>query len=284
MASAIKGTFLIDAHVHCHQCFAQSEFLDHAWRSCSQAARELDVSGRAIGWLLFAALPDDHYFEALRTGQIADAGQIAGAKWRVVPTAEKASLVTRQDDGQTLILIAGRQMTTKEGLEVLGLGTTGTFADGQSLTATVAAVRDEGAIAVVPWGFGKWWSRRGRLVSRFVDSTDEGGVFLGDNGGRPAGFSPPRQFAEAARRGIFVLPGSDPLPLPTEAQRVARYGLVLEGAVDAERPVAGLFRLFAGLDQQPPTFGRLPGLGACLAKQSTMQWRKLPAAPMTQRQ
>jgi hypothetical protein len=94
------------------------------------------------------------------------------------------------------------------------------------------------------------------------------------NAGRPALLPPPRQFAQGAGRGLLVLPGSDPLPLSAEAGSVARYGLVLEGAVDADRPGAGLLHLLARLRQQPATFGRRDGLAACLVKQLAMQWRK----------
>jgi hypothetical protein len=173
-----------------------------------------------------------------------------------------------------MVLVAGRQLTTREGLEVLALGCGAPLADGDDLATTVERVRAQGAVAVLPWGFGKWWGRRGQAIMRYLETVDHAGVFLGDNAGRPARLPPPPQFAQGAGRGLFVLPGSDPLPLPAEAGSVARYGLVLEGAVDADRPSTGLLRLLAGLRQQPATFGRRDGIAACLVKQLAMQWQK----------
>jgi len=272
-ARPLAGTFLIDAHVHCHNCFAQATFLDRAAAGFGAAAQELGVAGRAVGWLLFAELPQERYFDALRAGEIEPRG------WLLELTDEPTSLIARGRDGMVMVLIAGRQIATAEGLEVLAVGTRAGFADRRSLPATVAAVRGQGALAVVPWGFGKWSGRRGRAVTRLLEELEGDGVFLGDNAGRPAGWWPPRQFTQAARREIFVLPGSDPLPLPAEADRVARYGLALEGAVDPQLPTAGLLRLLAGLREQPKTFGRLQSLATCLAKQLAMRWRKHRRAP-----
>ncbi len=50
-------------------------------------------------------------------------------------------------------------------------------------------------------------------------------LFLGDNGGRLAMASPPRQFAIAERHGIMILPGSDPLPLAAEREAVGALRL-----------------------------------------------------------
>jgi len=264
----LAGTFLIDAHVHCHGCFAQAAFLDDAAAGFAGAARGLGIGGPAVGWLLFAEMRGDRYFDDLRTGGVEPPG------WTLAATLEDTTLLACREDGQTIILIAGRQLITREGLEVLALGSSGELADGEDLATTVERVRAQGALAVLPWGFGKWWGRRGRAVTRYLETVEQGGVFLGDNAGRPALLPPPPQFAQGAGRGLFVLPGSDPLPLSAEAAGVARYGLVLEGAVDADRPAAGLLRLLAGLRRQPATFGRRDGVAACLVKQLAMQWQK----------
>jgi hypothetical protein len=267
-AGPLAGTFLIDAHVHCHGCFAEAAFLDDAAEGFTAAARGLGIAGPAIGWLLFAEMYGDDYFDALRTGRVGPAG------WILAATLEDTSLIARRQDGQTMVLVAGRQLTTQEGLEVLALGSSAILAEGEDLATTVERVRAQGAVAVLPWGFGKWWGRRGRTLTRYLDTVEQTGVFLGDNASRPAQLPPPPQFAQGAGRGLFVLPGSDPLPLSAGAAGVARYGLVLEGAVDADRPAAGLLRLLAGLRQQPASFGRRDGIAACLLKQLALQWQK----------
>jgi hypothetical protein len=272
-AKPLGGPFLIDAHVHCHGCFAPAAFLDKAAAGVTAAARGLGLAGAPIGWLLFAEMRGDHYFDALRAGRAEPAG------WMLASTLEDTSLIARRRDSQTMILVAGRQLTTQEGLEVLALGSNAPLPDGEDLPTTVDRVRADGAVAVLPWGFGKWRGRRGRAITRYLATMERAGVFLGDNAGRPALLPPPPQFAQGAGQGLFVLPGSDPLPWPAEAGSVARYGFVLEGAVDARRPTAGLLRLLVELRQQPAFFGRRDGLATCLAKQLAMQWRKHRRTP-----
>jgi hypothetical protein len=267
----LAGTFLIDAHVHCHAGVAPEAFLGHAARNLAAAARGAGLAP-AAGWLLFTEMAGDHAFAALRD----HGGALAG--WRLEPTAEAVSLLAFGREGFPLVLVAGRQIVTAEGLEVLALAAPGPFADGRELAATVAAVREAGGLAVLPWGFGKWWGGRGRALTRFLETAAPGAVFLGDNRGRPALAAPPRPFALAADRGILSLPGSDPLPLAAEHDAVGRYGFILEGAVDPARPAEGLLRLLAGLERQPRPFGRRQRLGPFLARQIAMQWRKRRAA------
>jgi hypothetical protein len=137
----------------------------------------------------------------------------------------------------------------------------------------VAAVRAEGGFAVLPWGFGKWTGRRGRVVADYLRGADRR-VALGDNGGR-LGLAPrPRLFDDAVRAGRVVLPGSDPLPFASQTTNAGRYGCVLEGDLDAAAPARDLIDLLVRLETQPCTYGRLESLSGFLGSQLRMQWRK----------
>jgi SAM-dependent methyltransferase len=266
--AALAGTFLIDAHVHCHRGIEPAEALGHAARNLAAAARAGGLTP-AAGWLLFTETADAHVFTALRRNP----RELVG--WTLEATEEEVSLLARGSFDFPLVLVAGRQIVTAEGLEVLALAAAGPFADGQELAATVAAVGEAGGLAVLPWGFGKWWGRRGKVLTRFLEQAQPGTVFLGDNGGRPQLGPIPRPFTRAAGRGIFTLPGSDPLPLPAERDAVGRYGFVLEGAVDPARPAAGLLWLLRGLRHQPAAFGRRQRLAPFLVRQIAL--RRVPA-------
>jgi hypothetical protein len=130
---------------------------------------------------------------------------------------------------------------------------------------------------VLPWGFGKWWGERGRLVDAYLASARPGKIFLGDNGGRPIGLPAPRQFARAARRGMLVLPGSDPLPRAGEIARIGRYGFVLRLELDLDRPALALKAHLNRLQRQPAIFGRLQSPARFLASQVSLRLRKRPA-------
>lgn len=184
------------------------------------------------------------------------------ARWTLSQTSESVSLLATHESGDTLVLLAGRQIPTRERLEVLALGRGLDSPSGLSLVDTITGVRESGAIAVIPWGFGKWWFRRSRLLQATLSSVPVSGLFVGDNGGRPRLIPRSRLFELAATRGIFDLPGSDPLPLRWEIRKPGRLGSILEGPLDLSRPAECLMEVLRDLRGQPPLFGgpdSLPG-------------------------
>lgn len=164
-------------------------------------------------------------------------------------------MARRSPGGERLLVVAGRQVRTREGLEMLGLATTEEFPDGLSFEDALARVRWSGAVPVLPWGFGKWWFYRGGLIEALLRRPEPKWIFLGDNGGRPAVGGTPRLLREARRRGIPVLPGSDPLPLAGHEARAGSYGFLVREGVDEQQPAAALRQWLRGLAVQPPTFG-----------------------------
>jgi hypothetical protein len=98
-------------------------------------------------------------------------------------------------------------------------------------------------------------------------------VFLGDNGGRLA-FGPlPALLREARKRGLPVVPGSDPLPFASQAERAGRYGFVLTAEIDDDHPARTVVQYLLSRKDQPCPFGRLTPLPAFLISQLRMQWR-----------
>lgn len=259
---------LVDGHVHVHDCFDVPRFLDTAAANLAAAAQALGLRAAPVGCLLLA---ESHGVDAF--GRLADGSAARGA-WQLDPTAEPVSLVARRQGALPIVLIAGRQIVCCEGLEVLALGTRATFADGQSLAAALAAVSVQDALAVVPWGVGKWQGARGRLIADLLGRDRDRPLFVGDNGGR-LGLAPrPKLFATAERSRVPVLAGSDPLPSPDQVARVGGYGFVAELCLDLRAPFAALRRYLEGLEASPRTFGRLEGLPGFVRSQVTMQIQK----------
>lgn len=250
----MQTTCLIDAHVHFYGCYDRRLFFDGAAGNFRAAAAKLGL-GKAEGWLMFTETAGDHYFRQFK----AEAGEGADG-WRFAATAEPHALKARRGDGAELTLIAGRQIVTAERLEVLALGCDQTFDDGRPLEATLDAVRAAGGLAVLPWAFGKWLGGRGRRVAAALETAGRDGFYLGDNGGRPWIMPTPAPFARAAALNVPVLPGSDPLPLAHEAGGAGRFGFVLDGDVDAERPTASLKAFLAAQTGPLRRFGRLESL------------------------
>lgn len=267
-SSRLAGPLLVDAHVHLHDCFDVGHFLDGAAANFASARRGLGLPAAAPASLLFVDGPHERALERL----CATSDRIRG--WRVLPRSEAtALLLSRDDDGATLVLIGGRQIRTRGGLEVLAIGTDRDFEPGLDLVDTVLAVDASGAVAIVPWGFGKWWRSRGARVSALLDSTMVERIYLGDNRGRPARTLTPNLFRVARQRGVMVLPGTDPLPF-ARFQRVAgRYGFVLDGDLDENAVTRTFIDLLRAMSRQPLVYGHRESLPGFVRSQLAMQLR-----------
>ncbi len=263
------GNYLVDGHVHYHGCFDARTFFEGAARNIKRGARELVLRREAPGVLMFTEAEGDHYFQTFRDGRM----DLPGS-WDLSRTAESCSLIARGEGECELILIAGRQLATREGLEVLAIGHEGGLPEGRTLVETVENTLASGALPVIPWGFGKWWFARGALVAEILERMRPGEVYLGDNSGRPSLSFTPKLFHRAVSNGVLILPGSDPLPFRSQAARPGRYGFLLEGVLDYERPAADLKRMIRCLGHQPRTYGQREGILGFARYQLAMQFRK----------
>lgn len=252
--------------MHLHDCYPPARFLAHAADNFERAARAHGWSA-VPGVLMLTESAGVDGFGRLAAG--ADTGP-----WTVDPTADPSTLVAR-DGSRVLLLVAGRQVVTREGLEVLLLGTRVTMPDGRPVREVLTDGERAGALRVIPWGVGKWLFGRGRLVNELVDAARPGeGFFLGDSGGRPVFWTSPRHFDRAARHGIRVLPGTDPLPFASEVSRPGSYGFAL-ACPEGVAPLAGaITAALRGAAARLTPYGRLERVGPFLRNQLAMQRRK----------
>lgn len=263
---------LIDAHVHLHDCYAPQRFLEHAAANFQRAARERGWDA-APGVLLLTESAGVDWFGRL-AAVAAGAADLPLGSWTLTATADPCALLARSG-AERLLLVSGRQVVAREGLEVLLLATRATVPDRLPIREVLAEGERLGALRVIPWGAGKWLFGRGRLLSELIQTARPGnGLFLGDAGGRPFFWSTPRHFTEAERHGIRVLPGTDPLPFPREVTRPGGYGFRLEAPADLTMPAEGIKAALRRPDARLTPFGRLERLGPFLRSQMAMQRRK----------
>lgn len=266
--------------MHVHPSFDRQAMFDHAAANLDAARADLAAAcadpdaADAAGVLMLTESEGVDEFERLREGAGPD--PTGSQRWRVEATEEEGSAVVRKGE-RRLYVIAGRQVAARERLEVLVLATRRRYEDGGSFLETLReAGEDPDGVPVVPWGFGKWWGRRGRLLSTAVERR-AGDLLLSDSGGRPRGAPKPRLMRRAATLGVPVVAGSDPLPLPGEERRPGSYGSVLQARFDPARPAASVRAALRGLSARPPTFGRRIGVGSFLRAQVLYRVRGGPA-------
>ncbi|MGI9302373.1 MAG: hypothetical protein ACR2RB_06655 [Gammaproteobacteria bacterium] len=247
---------LVDAHVHIYDCFDLSLLLEAAWKNMQLAANQLGVPDLFAGVLMLAETRQDHWYERVR--QYAECGQACDG-WRFEQLSENdVALRARRGDDE-LLIVAGRQIVTEEGLEVLALATDKMLTDGQPVADVIERIRDEGGVAVIPWAVGKWLGQRGEIVHRLLNAATRSPFLLGDNGGRPLFWRYPSHFKHAHGLNIKVLPGTDPLPLRHDAQRVGSYGFVLRQRLSDARPADDLRRLLLHPEVDVEKYGDLQG-------------------------
>ena len=164
---------------------------------------------------------------------------------------------------------------TVEGLEVLALGASRRDRlDGRPFREVIGMLTDQGGLPVVPWGFGKWTGRRGALLKEFISGPIRNPFFLGDNSGRPGLIPSPALFRMGAEKGISTLPGSDPLPFPSENSRPGGFGFSLTGSLDPERPSREIKELLLDPAVKVKPYGRLETTARFLRNQCKMQLKK----------
>lgn len=271
---------LLDAHVHYHDLFDVSVFLNSAARNFSHAAQLSDEVSACV--LAVCAVDDRESPLSL----LAD--RVLGTDWSVTASDARVLVVSRAPEGNPaanasrcnqLVLIAGRQVVTRESLELLAIGTASSLRHGLPLQETMQQVEESSGVSVLPWGFGKWHFERGSVVRSLVSSaasgTQRSQVLLGDNGCRWQSLRPRLlKFAEAA--SFSVIAGSDPLPLASHVSRAGSFGSVLDVNIDAtgQNVADSICQTLRELRTSPPTFGRCRSAFSLLRDQITLRLAK----------
>jgi len=132
-----------------------------------------------------------------------------------------------------------------------------------------------GAIPVIPWGFGKWVARRGKILRNFLEKNQFSPLFLGDNGGRPGFWPRPSYFKKAEENGLRVLPGSDPLPLTSESSRPGSFGFSFQGTLDPRHPGMDIKKILLDPKTHLQPYGSLENPYRFAYKQLAIRLNKL---------
>ena len=242
----------IDTHVHIYGIYETRKMLETVYNHFMSYIHSEESSHGCIFCLVLTEAQSEDYFSRLLDETWYEE---YAPQWYPRRTAEDSSLWICQDDHIKILVIAGRQIVTRENLEVLALGSAVRYEDGRAIYDVIKQLRDEGVIVVLPWGFGKWWFGRGRTIRQVIETSGPGDIYLGDSRLRPATCCNTDIFQLARSRGIGILQGSDPLPLAGQESVIAGYGMVLHGDFDHDNPISSLKYLLADVDSHATTFG-----------------------------
>jgi hypothetical protein len=270
---------IVDAHVHLHGCYDPDAFFNHAYFNLASAAARTAPPVMRACYLLMTECESDDYFGRLHDiaagrGNGQNAGKSEWLKrWKLRSTGEQESLVA-EEQNRRLYVVAGRQIACREGLEVLILGTRQKFQDGARIREVLEKAASLGLPHVIPWGLGKWFFARGKLLSSLMREYSKPTLFLGDEGGRPGFWPYPSHFREGAGLGVRDLPGTDPLPFPHDVSKVGRVGIRVPISLDEQQPARSLLNVLCDGRTPLDRFASLEPPIMFVRNQVAMQLRK----------
>lgn len=237
--------FPVDGHAHFHEIGRVASILDSAARNFGRIGKP---ASPFLGALLLAQSSREVVFE-----QFTEGSRFGG--WRLGAAPGESESMIACSGERRILIVCGRQVRCELGLEVLALGTTASYPDGCGLDETLDRLANDGAIAVVPWGVGKWIGRRAGRMRELFRNRDPGLLFAGDNGGRLRLLGMPRLLKAAGRAGFRVLPGTDPFPVGNDYRRAGSFGFLAGVAPDPSHPWASLRAWLGDCAGSPVPYG-----------------------------
>jgi len=261
---------MVDGHVHIYDCYdlerffkVASAYLDHFYNTLYAngapfeklllltEGKQNDFFGQ---WKLKKEFPNTSGFHFHETG-------------------EAVSMLLTRDDKPVCYVIKGRQIVTRENLEVLALGSAQLLEDGLPIETVLNRLIEREEIAVLAWGMGKWLGKRGDIIKRIIRQYSSPYLLVGDNSGRPLFWPTPQLFKTAAQAGIALINGSDPLPFPEEVNKPGSFGFSLMGEFTPQQPAACLRDLLINKTTLE-FFGVRDGIASFLSRQFKINAQK----------
>ena len=232
-----------DTHLHIHPRVDAAGTVRVLARNLASLAGETGSGGSDRDPPLLAAFLVERNGESLFRDLAAGSGVLT-ADWRVRPSGDDGALWIETGGGPPLLMVAGRQIATGDGLEILSLAGEEVIPDRLPVEETIDKVIRSGALPILPWSPGKWLFRRRSIVTSLLDRYGPRELFVGDIALRPTASPEPGPMKRSARENRPVLAGSDPLPMKGEERRAGSYATLLEGEFDREHPVSSFHQLF----------------------------------------
>lgn len=232
---------IADTHVHLYPSYNLNAALDNAFFNLSQLYSTWKIKQPSLSFqesnppvflLCLAERRDCHYFRDLKNNP----DLLSSRRYHVVRGEEEQSLTIRRQSGEEIIIIAGRQVVTREKLEILALTMDQDEFEGLPAKQTIDFILGHGGLPVLSWSLGKWLHARGKVVRDLIESGKPNELVIGDTALRPATWPEPPLIRLAKSKGFRVIAGSDPWPLAKEEEQIGSFGIAINAPFDLKKP------------------------------------------------
>lgn len=262
---------MVDGHVHIYDCYDLEKFFDRAVKNMNHFYHTLyPGESQSEKILLLTEGKKNNFFSRFKK----DRGFSNDSGYHFLDTKEDISLVLARNNKPLCYLLKGRQIVTKENLEVLLVASGQEIEDGLPIKTVIERIIDKNDIAVLAWGFGKWFFKRGKIINYLIKKHRFPGLFIGDNSGRPLFWPTPQPFKRAKELNIPIINGSDPLPFSDEVDKVGTYGFSMEGKFNSDEPAGSLWEILLAPETVIDFFGRRDTTVSFFKRQSKIYLKK----------
>lgn len=268
------STFLVDSHCHLHSIGDLGTVLQHASASFKKAAEKNNIAPGWYGVLVFTDTAKSTSFSHIRfMTSSGEENTLTIDDWSIELTGEDCSIRAVNSEGITIFICAGQQIVTAERLELLSLFKATRIADAYPIKDCINQVVEQGGLAVLPWGAGKWIGKRGVIASQIIKTCKPGTLFLGDNSTRPRSWARVSQFVQAEKQGIPILRGTDPLNIKKRTKWGGEFGFIVEGTLLDNRPAESLRLLLKDSSTVIRNYGELSSTTGFLTEQFALRFK-----------
>ncbi len=227
----------IEAHLHIHSLYNLTQLFINL---CKNINSLVPYSAKStpepiVQIALLAEMSGQNFFQNIKNNP----PRLNSFGIKIEPHKDERVISLSHNIYGRFFIIAGRQIVTKERLEVIAIGTNISISDGTPLIETFMQIQQLGAIPALPWGFGKWMGRRGTFLKKII-STLQKPFCLIDSAMRPSWFLESSIFKKARSYGVPILAGSDPLPLAGQELLAGTYIATTLAHFDIEHPFESL--------------------------------------------
>lgn len=230
-----KTTLAIDGHVHLYPVYDLKRAVESGVKNLKEQSTK-NKSNIIPVWLLVERSDANFFDQIYQSPNRYDSDGIKFNKGN-----DKLSVVVKKNNKPILYIFSGRQLVTKEGLEVLSLISNLNIPDRhKSIDEVIQAVADSGGIPTLNWAPGKWFFNRGKVIARQIQEKSISEIFIGETTLRNTLWPEPKLIKKARKKGFPVIAGSDPLPFKDEEKGIGSFGFTIEGNFDPEKPAQSL--------------------------------------------